>query len=564
MEQRHSTRPPWWIQLADALVVGASILALLVVAGLGFKARLYGVHLSVTSAWRPALFATAIFVLRHLVVPVPHLPSRLARAVRRLVAGVFLAVGSARRSPWIRRAGARALIVGALLGPGVFYAVTALAWDREGRARVTGDEPHYLIVSDAIVRDHALDVARAYERDQTSHRIFGPNDWQNHVKFTPRGVFSVHPLGTSLLLAPAFGLFGLVGARLTMGLLAGLIPFVLYGIARNFAVPRAASALLSCGISLSFPFLGAAGQLYPDLTAGLAFLAVFHWASGPWQRASSWSRVIATTLVLGALPWLHIKNAAAAVVLAAMCAAMIWRDRSGVRTTEKSALLLAGTVGSIALLGLVNRVMFGSVLAAYAVTSAAGASPAQAWMIFLGLHFDQAQGMFVQQPVLLIALLGIAPLAVHRPALAAGAGLSYLAVLVPNAFHECWYGCYSFGGRFMWSVIAFWFLPLVALYASLGTVGRLLVVAVASPVVLLQLRMSAWWAERGPHYLYTWMSDDLARRNSLFPVEWRSVLPSFYDFAHYGGHVPNAVAVGFAALLVLTGLWLHHHRGPRS
>ena len=83
-------------------------------------------------------------------------------------------------------------------------------------------------------------------------------------------------------------------------------------------------------------------------------------------------------------------------------------------------------------------------------------------MIFLGLHFDQAQGMFVQQPVLLIGLLGIAPFAVRRPILAVGTSLSYLAVLLPNSFHDCWYGCYSFGGRFMWSVIALWFLPLAA------------------------------------------------------------------------------------------------------
>jgi hypothetical protein len=560
MARRLSTRLPWWVQLSDALVVGASILALLVIAGWGFKARVFGFRFSVTSAWRPAVFATAVFVLRHLVVPFPHLPARLARAAGRVAAGVSLAFVNARGSQRVRRFAARALLVGALLSPSVFYAATALTWDREGRARVTGDEPHYLIVSDAIVRDHSLDVRRAYERDQASHRIFGPNDWQNHVRVTARGVFSVHALGTSVLLAPAFGQFGLAGARLTMCLLAGLIPFVLYGIARNFALSRAVSAFLACGISLGFPFLGAAGQVYPDLTAGLALLTVIYWASGPADRISSWCRVTASTLVLGAMPWLHIKNTAAAVVLAAMFAALIWKDRSAVRTTAKCGVLLAGTACSIALLGLVNHAMFGSVAAAYAVKAAVGASPGQASMIFLGLHFDQAQGMFVQQPVLLIALLGIAPLAVRKPVLAAGVGLSYLAVLLPNSFHDCWYGCYSFGGRFMWSVIALWFLPLVALYASLGPVGRRAVVAIASPVVLLQWRASAWWVDRGPHYLYTWMSDDLARRNSLFPVPWRSALPSFYDFEHYGSHVPNAVAVGVAALLALTGLWLHRHR----
>ena len=159
-----------------------------------------------------------------------------------------------------------------------------------------------------------------------------------------------------------------------MCLLAGLIPFLLYGIARNFGVPRAASAFLSCGISLSFPFLGAAGQVYPDLTAGLALLMVIYWAGGPRHRVSSWYRVTASTLVLGVLPWLHIKNAAAAVVLAATFAAIIWKDRSDVRTTEKCAVVLAGTVCSIVLLGLVNHVMFGSVVAAYAAKSAVSAS----------------------------------------------------------------------------------------------------------------------------------------------------------------------------------------------
>ena len=76
--------------------------------------------------------------------------------------GVSLAAVKARNSRRTWRFCARALIVGALLSPSVFYAVTALTWDREGRARVTGDEPHYLIVSDAIVRDHSLDVRRAY------------------------------------------------------------------------------------------------------------------------------------------------------------------------------------------------------------------------------------------------------------------------------------------------------------------------------------------------------------------------------------------------------------------
>jgi len=33
---------------------------------------------------------------------------------------------------------------------------------------------------------------------------------------------------------------------------------------------------------------------------------------------------------------------------------------------------------------------------------------------------------------------------------------AYLAVVIPNAMHPCWYGCWSFSGRFMWSVAPLW------------------------------------------------------------------------------------------------------------
>jgi hypothetical protein len=98
-----------------------------------------------------------------------------------------------------------------LLLPGVTCVWIAVGWQRQGLSPQTGDEPHYLVMADAIKVDHSLDVRKAYARDAITKRAYGPVDWENHTRTTSRGVFSLHSPGLSMYIAIPYEKYGVVG-----------------------------------------------------------------------------------------------------------------------------------------------------------------------------------------------------------------------------------------------------------------------------------------------------------------------------------------------------------------
>ena len=69
-----------------------------------------------------------------------------------------------------------------------------------------------------------------------------------------------------------------------------------------------------------------------------------------------------------------------------------------------------------------------------------------------------------------------------------------------------------------------------------------------------------WLAD--PGVLYPRLEEDLARRNSLFPIWMRAWLPSFYfwDFSSYWTYPPNLGSYGALGLLLLGGARMNRTR----
>lgn len=452
------------------------------------------------------------------------------------------------QSPWLRRA---ILTVFLLLPAGTSWFVIN-SWAERGRPPVTGDEPHYLIVADAVAHDHSLRVKDAYDRDSQSRRIAGPIDWENHTHTTANGTFSIHGIGLGLLVAPGFATFGLSGARLTLVLIAGLMPVLWFVIARLMGLRPALAALLAAVVGISTPFVAAAGQIFPDLPSGVLILGVMA-ALVAADAGRDVRRIYpAAGFALAALPWLHIKNIGVAAVLAFAAVLLVWSRHSKTRTA-----LVAGAVvpfgASLALLLGYNQFAFGSPLGVYD-SHAVGATLRQGLMIALGLHLDQAQGLFVQQPLFLLALPGWALFFLQSRRLAAITLLAYLAIVIPNALHPCWYGCWSFSGRFMWSAAPLWFLPLVATFRWLGQLAPPTMIASAVGSLVWQRFLMTRWLQN-PDAWYTVLTDGILERNSLVEPHWRPFLPSFYDFARYDVRLVNLIGVLLSAVLIVLGIW---------
>jgi hypothetical protein len=447
----------------------------------------------------------------------------------------------------------------AVLVPAAIYLTLSLQWELGGRSPVTGDEPHYLITADAIVEDHSVNVFHAYVRDREQGRIVGPIDWRNHSQGRDERWFSIHGVGLPVVLSPAFAWFGKVGARVTMALFASAVPWLLYLVARRLGLRLPQASLLTFAVSCGMPFVAAAGQIYPDLpTATLLLLLLWCLVLLEEGPLAAWQAGLAC-LALVALPWLHMKNAlAAAALAAALVIGQSRRDRGPVRL--RHGWPAAPVALSLGLLAVYNWLAFGTALGPVARIDPAGASLAQGVMIFAGLHLDQAQGVFFQQPLLLLGLLGLPMLWRRSRLVFMAVGATYLALIVPNSLHECWYGCLSLSGRFMWSVAGLWVIPLVCFLVDGPRVGRVCAAWLAGPTLAWQAYLvQRLWLE-GPHPFYMNWTEDLTRRNSLIAPAWRSVFPSFYDFQTYGSFAPNAVG-GVVVLLLLGGGMVLARRG---
>ena len=433
-------------------------------------------------------------------------------------------------------------------------AVLAIWWLHSGRLQTTGDEPHYLIVAASVVCDADLDVRNNYEEDARTAEIYGPI--QPHVTVRDSGTWPSHAPGLGMLLALPLAFGGPVVARLALCLFAGLLVWSVWWWFR-YRLPPRDTALVIVALLTSPTILFGASQVYPDLIAGIAAcaLAVWLWASPRSTRTlAAWA---VYWLGTGLLWWLHVKYVAPTAVLAAAGAWQIRHDRAAGDDQRPLAAHLAAAalvlVGPLTL-GWWHVAAFGNALGPGGLENLA--SPwLQRVQVFAGLHLDQGQGMFWQQPLLLpgLAALGYMLRRGHR--LTLHWLLLYGSLILPNAMQ--WSGRFGGGGpagRFGWSAMWLWIIPIgiwiVAERDSIARYVRPLVLAGFAYQAALAVR---WLPE--PAGLVSRQSELIWARHSLFPVSARYSLPSFYfwDSADYLGYLPNVVWMAAALLLIATG-----------
>jgi hypothetical protein len=181
-------------------------------------------------------------------------------------------------------------------------------------------------------------------------------------------------------------------------------------------------------------------------------------------------------------------------------------------------------------------------------------SLSRAAMIFLGLHFDQSQGMFIQHPLLITGIAAL-PIFAWRQPLQAFFWLGlYASLIVPNSMELARWGGGGPVGRFAWSAEWLWAIPLGYGIADFPTKLNRLV----KPAVTASLTYQAFLAVRwlgNLRVLFPRFEESLALRDSLFPISLRPFVPSFYfwDFQSYWTYPPNVIAFASAVALLTIG-----------
>ncbi|HKP37218.1 MAG TPA: hypothetical protein VJT71_10185 [Pyrinomonadaceae bacterium] len=447
--------------------------------------------------------------------------------------------------------------------PVLIYLAIPLIWRDRDIYIITGDEPHYLLIAESLTRDRDLRVLNNYQNEtnpvqrKLGLRLYEPVALNSHLV----GEYSNHGVGLPLIIALPYSLFGVTAARVFLALIAALWPFLIYKALLAITKSPQWSVLIALTLSIGLPFTAAANQIFPDLPAGMIVFwiayQVLRKLSSERDDSRPWLTHSLAAVLIGFLPWLHLRFIAPAlVVLAAYLYALLKQSRS--QSGKQIWLFVVPLVFLLSLvaLGVYNRIAFGNILGFYSRGSLSFGLK-QVAMIFFGLHWDQSHGMFMQQPLFLVGLLGLVILWRENWRAAVLLGTLYISIIVPNSMHTAWYGGFSFFGRFGWSVAPLWIFPMAYFVRSLMLEKRTrLLTAICVSSVLLQIWFAVRWLPIDGFLLtrrfHFWSSRSFYEGTALL-----NYLPTFKNFDDYLKHPGNWVFVLLGIVLVMSG-WLWH------
>src|SRR5258708_3794340 len=106
------------------------------------------------------------------------------------------------------------------VAPVLLLVVGGLAAGRvQVRVGPQADEPHCLMVADSLIRDHDLSLERDYAEGR--YRDFHPAPLAPHYRVRGKGgeIYSLHAVGLSLIVLPAYAVASYAGASFLMALL---------------------------------------------------------------------------------------------------------------------------------------------------------------------------------------------------------------------------------------------------------------------------------------------------------------------------------------------------------
>lgn len=429
----------------------------------------------------------------------------------------------------------------ALLIYGIFSLATLFFWQSKEVNTVTGDEPHYLVMSSGIVKQGSLEQTTPYREEFKARKIFknglAPKDAQpspenTHAVLGPNGLFNVHNIGLPLLLAVPFLLGGVVGAKLIMVFFGSLVVIVAWKFSSHFSENKIHRLWAVIATTISLPLIPASSQIYPDVLAGLIALTGLYWFFTVHERRAAGLEVLLTATIVF-LPWLQIKFAATCVVLVLSIAARIYFQSGDLKKIIR-ILIIAGA--SCLMLAAYNYYAFGKISGPY--QSGALELSKTSLMVLLGLYIDQNQGFILQNPVNLTGILAIGWMCRLNRSFCLVWVLVFLSLIVPNALHPNWYGGWSFSGRFQWAAAIVFIIPtmygLLSISRSKENIFKLIIIGGA----ILQLYFFFQCTVGGVN-LYNKGAGTWFDAYPLFYYPLHGWLPMLYDPGWAYGYLPN-------------------------
>ena len=360
----------------------------------------------------------------------------------------------------------------------------------------SGDEPHYLVIAQSLWRDGDLKIENNHTRGD--YREYYESDLEPH--YLTRGVdqeiYSIHPIGISVLLAPVYGVGGYTAVIAVLIVMAALVLAIAWRWTVATLNAPGAATFAWAAIALTAPFLLNTFTVYPEIAAALAVMFTFVWTLPREQQRPGMGRWIAAGLAIAALPWLSTKYAP---MSAALLLVAIYRLRKKEAASFPTSLLRNSKVIAVVAIYAISLTAWFAFFYAYWGTplpmapygSMVQTSPLNLRAGGPGLLFDQEYGLLALAPVYVLAMTGLFSMwrsdgPLRRTAIEIT--FIFAALLATVGAFGIWWGGSSAPGR-----------PLVS-----GLPLLMLPIAVAFRAA------AAGSARRAAHHLLLWISIGIA------------------------------------------------------
>jgi hypothetical protein len=328
--------------------------------------------------------------------------------------------------------------------PVVFALYAVVAVRAQLQVGPQGDEPHYLMVTDSILRDHDVSLADDYAAGR--YRGFFGGTLEPHYRVRGRHgeIYSLHAVGLSLLILPAYAAGGYPAASLFMALLAALLAREIRELLREWSGSGGLAEGVAWLVAFSPPLIHYAGLIFTEIPAALAVAVALRRGRDP-ARATR-PAGLAWTAAIVALPWLNVRYAAVAAILVVFALAA--------RPSRRvMAIVLAAALTSVVGLALWHFHLYGF----FDPSRVYGRRPELSLALLpeglQGLLLDQEFGLLAYAPVFALALPGLFFLSRSSRRLAAAASALLLVVIVTAGSWPMWRGGFNPPARFLVPVV---------------------------------------------------------------------------------------------------------------
>jgi hypothetical protein len=320
------------------------------------------------------------------------------------------------------------------------------------RLRVSGDEPHYLLMAQSLWREGDLQVEDNIAREDFLEYTPGPVRPHYGAPRQDGRPYPAHSPGLPALLAPVYALGGRRLCVAVLGVMAAGVAAATLALARDLGLGREAEGW-AFAAALGPPLLFYSFHVYTEVPSALAIVLALRWLQAPAPRAAA---ATLAALCASALPWLHVKMIPAAAVLGVLALARL-RGRP-----------LAAFAGTAAAMAAAYMAYYQSVFGRPTPLALYGGMPTDVAFSPLrslgGLWLDRSFGLWPHAPVFLLTIaIAWAPVLRRWTAPARALLAVLLAVLLPALSWRMWWGGQCPPARFLVPAI-----PILALAAGAG------------------------------------------------------------------------------------------------